>query len=237
MDLSESQRDELKRQAAIAAVDIVQSGMVVGLGSGSTAVFAIREIGRRLQVGELRNIQGLPTSDVVAREAQLAQIPLIALEKSTRVDVTIDGADEVDPQLNLIKGGGGALLREKIVAQSSHREIIVVDEMKLSPVLGTRHPLPVEVVPFAWQLQCDFLERLGSKVTLRQKADGTVYCTDQGNYILDCQFGPIHELDELAEQLAQRAGIVEHGLFLGIAHDLIVAGQGGIEHRSRPISA
>ena len=139
------------------------------------------------------------------------------------IDVTIDGADEVDPQLNLIKGGGGALLREKIVAQASRREIIVIDESKLSPQLGTHWPVPVEVLAYGWQSQARHLTFLGAKVTIRRNDDGSEFRTDQGNMILDAHFGPIADLEGLARKLAARAGILEHGLFLHLAHDVIVA--------------
>jgi ribose 5-phosphate isomerase A len=146
------------------------------------------------------------------------------------VDLTIDGADEVDPELNLIKGGGGALLHEKIVAQASLREIIIIDESKLSPVLGTHWPLPVEVVPFGGQSQKCFLTSLGARVTVRQQQDGTPFRTDQGNAIFDCAFGPILRPVELAAKLDARTGIVEHGLFVGLATEVIVAGADGIRH-------
>jgi ribose 5-phosphate isomerase A len=223
----------LKQQAAQFAVNFVQSGMVVGLGSGSTTLFAIRELGQRLQRRELIDIAGFPTSDAVASEAARVGIPLVSVERPPQVDLTIDGADEVDPELNLIKGGGGALLREKIVAQASRREVIIVDDSKLSPCLGTNWPLPVEVIPFGWDLQRRFIEDLGARVELRHRPDGRASVTDQQNFILDCHFGPIYDASRLARQLAERAGIVEHGLFIGVASDLVVAGQGGIQHRTR----
>ena len=142
--------------------------------------------------------------------------------------MTIDGADEVDPKLNLIKGGGGALLREKLVAQATAREIIVVDESKLSPCLGTKHVLPIEVLPFGWRSQARFLASLGAKYVVRQAPDGKQYLTDQGNLILDCDFGPIADLAKLASQLEGRAGIVEHGLFLNLTHLVVIAGSNGV---------
>jgi len=147
--------------------------------------------------------------------------------------LTIDGADEVDPNLDLIKGGGGALLREKIVAQASRREIIVVDESKLSPALGTRWAVPVEVVPFGWRTQALYLESLGADVNLRQDRNRKTFTTDQGNLILDCQFGPLSQPADLAAKLNSRTGIVEHGLFLDLATDLIVAGAEGVRHIER----
>ena len=150
-----------------------------------------------------------------------------------QIDLTIDGADEVDPAFNLIKGGGGALLREKIVAQASRREIIVIDEGKLSPRLGTKRALPVEVLPYGWQSQARFLEKLNAQVRVRRAADGSEMRTDQDNLILDCQFGPIADAEALARLLGDRAGIVEHGLFIGLADEIIVAGTDGIRHLRR----
>ncbi|HSF32331.1 MAG TPA: ribose-5-phosphate isomerase RpiA [Candidatus Tectomicrobia bacterium] len=218
-----------KQQAADRAVEYVQSGMVVGLGAGSTAHFAIRRIGDLLRQGRLRDIVGVPCSSAIEAEARSLGIPL-TLDPPGDVDLTIDGADEVDPELNLIKGGGGALLHEKIVAQISLQEIIIVDESKLSPALGTSWPLPVEVIPFGWHVQQRFLESLGAHVTMRQQHDGAPFKTDQGNLILDCDFGPIPRPAELAAQLNARAGIVEHGLFIGLATEVIVAGADGIRH-------
>ena len=222
----------LKQQTAEYAVTFVQSGMVLGLGAGSTAVFALRRIGQLLAEGTLRDIIGVPCSLQVEAEARRIGIPVTTLDDHPRLDLTIDGADEVDQDLNLIKGGGGALLREKIVAQASQREIIVVDEGKLSPHLGVKWAVPVEVIPFAWRAQVRFLEGLGARVVQRQR-DGEAYRTDQGNFILDCGFGPLTDPARLACQLAERAGIVEHGLFLGLATDLIVAGVSGVQHRRR----
>jgi ribose 5-phosphate isomerase A len=218
-----------KQQAAVRAVEYVQSGMVVGLGAGSTALLAVRRIGHLLRQGRLRDIVGVPCSSAIEAEARSLGIP-ITLDLPGDVDLTIDGADEVDPELNLIKGGGGALLHEKIVAQASRREIIVVDESKLSPALGTHWPLPVEVIPFGWHSQRRFLESLGAHVTLRQQRDGAPFKTDEGNLILDCGFGPIPQPAALAARLKARTGIVEHGLFIGLATEVIVAGAEGVRH-------
>jgi ribose 5-phosphate isomerase A len=214
-------------------VDFVKSGMVVGLGHGRTAIFAVRCLAQLLRDGQLQDIFGVPCSLQVEGEARCLGIPLTSLDEHPIVDVTIDGADEVDPHLNLIKGGGGALLREKIIAQASHREIIVVDESKLSPALGTHWPVPVEVIPFGWRSQAVYLELLGAKPILRLNSDGTPFKTDQGNLILDCNFGPISDPARLAARLGERAGIVEHGLFLGLATDVIVAGAEGVRHLKR----
>lgn len=223
----------LKMQAAHRAVEFVESGMVVGLGHGSTAVHAVRRLAELLHKGQLRDILGVPVSSVIQQEAQKLDIPLITLEDHPVVDLTFDGADEVDPNLNVIKGGGGALLREKIVAQASRREIIMVDEFKLSPLLGTHWAVPVEVIPFGWLTQVKFLESLDARVTLRRDANDEPFVTDQGNLILDCDFGPIADPESLSARLNERVGIVEHGLFLGLATDLIIAGRDGVRHVKR----
>ncbi len=224
---------ELKRAAALRAVEFVRSGMKVGLGTGSTAIYATRQIAELLKTGELRDILAFATSKATDEQARRLGIPMLSDDLPSNLDVTIDGADEVDPELNLIKGGGGALLREKIVAQASAREIIVVDETKPSPRLGTHHPVPVEVLPFAWLSQARFLESLGAKYTIRKNHDGTQFVTDSGNMILDCNFGPIADARRLAAMLNARAGIVEHGLFIDLATDLIVASAQGIQTRAR----
>ena len=222
----------LKQQAAEFALQFVQSGMTLGLGSGSTALFATRGIGRRIRAGDLKEVIAIPTSLAIEAEARALGIPLTTLEDHPQIDVTIDGADEVDPELNLIKGGGGALLREKIVAQATRRQIIVVDESKLSDQLGTRWAVPIEVIPFGWTAQAAFLQSLGAAPKLRRQGDGP-YLTDQDNFILDCHFGKIEDPSWLAEAIKGRAGIVEHGLFIRLAHDVIVAGQSGLRHLSR----
>src|SRR4051794_39464715 len=224
-----------KEEAALRAVEWVESGMVVGLGAGSTAAFAVRRIAELLRQGQLHDVVGIPCSRDVGATAQRLGIPLATLEERAAIDVTIDGADEVDPDLNLIKGGGGCLLHEKIVAQASQREIIIVDASKPSPRLGTRWALPVEVVPFGWGSQRRFLEALGAKVTVRQTAGGELFRTDEGHFILDANFGPIEDPQALARKLIDRVGIVEHGLFIGLATDLLIASDDGVEHLTRPI--
>jgi len=223
-----------KRQAGERAASLVQSGMVVGLGTGSTAMFAIRRIADLLRDRELRDILTIATSRATDAAARALGIPMLTDDIPGEIDLTIDGADEVDPTLNLIKGGGGALLREKIVAQASRREIIVVDADKLSPRLGTHWALPVEVLEFGWRSQAHFLESLGAAVTPRM-ADGDLYRTDQGNIVLDSRFGPIPNPTVLAGTLDSRAGLIEHGLFIGIASDVIVAGKDGLRHLRRTI--
>ena len=233
MTLKVNKIQKLKQQAAERAVECIESGMVVGLGHGSTALFAVRRIAELLNAGKLSEILGVPCSLQVEEEARQLGIPLGTLDEHPIIDVTIDGADEVDPNLDLIKGGGGALLREKIVAQASLREIIVVEESKLSPTLGTRWPVPVEVIPFGWRSQISFLESLGARVTVRQASGERRFITDQGNLILDCNFGPLSQPAQIARELNQRTGIVEHGLFLGLTTDVIVAGEKGVRHLTR----
>ena len=233
MDVVKKDTQELKKQAAERAVEFIESGMVVGLGHGSTAIFAVQRIAELLKGGELSEVLGVPCSSQVEEEARNLGIPLTTFDEHPVIDLTIDGADEVDGNLDLIKGGGGALLREKIVAQASRREIIVVDESKLSPALGTRRAVPVEVIPFGWQSQALYLESLGATVILRKDGNGEIFSTDQGNLILDSNLGPISNPESLAEALNARTGIVEHGLFLGLATDLIVANTEGIYHRTR----
>ncbi len=221
-------RARFKHDAAVAAANDIASGMAIGLGTGSTAILASRRIAERLRTGDLRDVVAYATSIAVADEAAALGIPLLDDDLPRELDVTIDGADEVDPHLDLIKGGGGAFTREKLVAQASRREVIVVDESKLSARLGTRFPLPVEVLAFGWSAQARFCENLGAEVSLRTGADGAPFLTDQGNYVLDCAFGPIDDAPALAERLAARAGIVEHGLFLGLTSELVVAGPDGV---------
>ncbi len=222
----------LKKAAAEYAVRYIESGMTVGLGTGSTAIFAIRRVGALLASGELKNIVCFATSRASKNAAVELGLPILPDDLPRNIDVTIDGADEVDPELNLIKGGGGALLREKLVAQATAREVIVVDESKLSPRLGTQHVLPVEVLPFGWCSQARFLESLGAKYVVRQATGGEEYRTDQGNMILDCDFGPITDPASLALTLERRAGIVEHGLFLGLTHLVVVSSAAGVREIS-----
>ncbi len=235
----------LKQQAADQVLTYIKSGMIVGLGAGSTAILAVRGLAEKLARGELTDILGIPCSRVIEAEARRLGIPLTTLEDHAPdefghvIDFTFDGADEVDPALNLIKGGGGALLREKLVAQSSRYEVIIVDESKLSPALGNHWAVPVEVIPFGWRTQFAYLESLGAHPTLRpapdraRSGDGTPFVTDQGNYILDSAFGPIEDPVGLGARLDARTGIVCHGLFLGLANEVIVAGASGIRYLKR----
>ena len=234
LDARHQEQDAEKRAAAQRAVGLIRPGMIVGLGTGSTADFALHYLVGRLADGELAELVGIPTSEKVAAEARRMGIPLTSLDEHPVIDLTIDGADEVDPDWNLIKGGGGALLREKIVAQASQREVIVVDHTKRSARLGTRHSVPVEVARFGWRPEALHLEALGATVSLRRGKDGSPFRTDQGNLILDAGFGPIDDIAGLAASLLARAGVAEVGLFSGLATDLIIATPSGVDHQERP---
>ena len=217
-----------KRRAAVATLSLVESGMTLGLGSGSTFAHALTAIAARLASGELRDIQGIPSSAATAARARQLGIPLAPLTGNLRINLTIDGADEISPQRHLIKGGGGALLREKLIAEASDRLAIAADESKRVPQLGA-FPLPVEVLPFGWERQAHFLAELGAEVTRRKCTTGAPYRTDNGHYILDCAFGAIDEPASLASAIKARTGIVEHGLFLGLATDVFVATATGVD--------
>jgi ribose 5-phosphate isomerase A len=224
-----SSRQSQKRRAAESAVALVESGMVVGLGAGSTATLAVERLAALVAEGQLRDLVCIPCSDEVERHARGLGLPVCALSERPHIDITIDGADEVDPRLDLIKGAGGALLHEKMVAQASRREVIIVDEGKLSPCLGTHSALPVEVFPFGWRAEEVFLQGLGATPVLRMNG-GTPLVTGEGNYILDCRLGPIADPRALAAALDGRAGVAGHGLFLGLATDVFVGGDTAVRH-------
>ncbi len=208
-----------KEAAGRAAAKLVRDGDIVGLGTGSTAYFAVLELGERVKSG--LKIIGIPTSVATAELARAVGIPLSTLDEHPEIDITIDGADEIDPQLRLIKGGGGALLREKIIASASKKMVVVADSSKIVPVLG-KFPLPVEIVPFARAVLEKKIAALGASCKLRARADGTVFVTDEGHHILDCSFGKIADPAALARALSDLPGVVEHGLFIGLAKMALV---------------
>jgi len=221
-------RDVHKRAAAEAAAGMVEHGMIVGLGTGSTARFAIDALIRRVREG--LSIRAIPTSERSAAQAREGGIPLTGFAEHRRIDVTIDGADEIElGTLNLIKGLGGALLREKIVAAASDRLIIVADEPKLVERLGGTAPVPVEVVPFGWETTADRLRRLGTDPQPRRDPGAQLYCTDGGNRILDCRFPAIADPAGLDRAIGQIVGVVETGLFIGMARLALVAGDDGVQ--------
>ena len=223
-----------KQAAAEHGAGLVKSGMVLGLGSGTTSTLMVQAVGRKLREGTLRDVSGVPSSSGIAAVARESGVPLTTLDDQPRLDLNLDGADEVDPNLGLIKGLGGALLWEKIVATASRQVVILVDDTKLVTRLGTKAPLPVEVVPFGWKTHLAFVESLGGKPTLRTEPDGRPFVTDEGNYILHCRFeGGIANPVEVEARLLGRAGVVGTGLFLGVADQVIVGRADGVEVLTR----
>jgi ribose 5-phosphate isomerase A len=221
-------RDELKRAAALRAIEEVEDGMVVGLGTGSTAAFVVEGLAARVAAG-LR-VVGIPTSERTAAQARRLGIPIATFAEHQRLDLTIDGADEVAlGTLDLIKGLGGALLREKIVAAASNRLIIVVDQEKLVERLGEHTPVPVEVTKFGWQVTAVALARLGCTPQRRYTSGEQPYVTDGGNYILDCRFGPLADPSIIERRIAKTVGTVESGLFVGRTAIVVVASTSGVE--------
>jgi ribose 5-phosphate isomerase A len=219
------EEQEMKKQAAEKAVQYVEDGMIVGLGTGSTVEFAIKKLGELVKDG--LKIEGIPTSLKTKRLATELKIPLRELDDHTDIDVTIDGADEVDSNLNLIKGGGGALTREKIIAYHSKKVIIIVDETKIVKGLGCDSFLPVEVIKFGWPAIKKALEGLGCTGELRKIMD-EAFITDNQNYILDCDFGKIAEPEVLEKEINNIPGVLENGLFIGLADEVIVGSKQGI---------
>jgi len=219
-------KEELKKLAGEKAVDYIEDGMVVGLGTGSTVEYSLKKIGKLVRSG--LKIKGIPTSVHTKRIAIKEQIPLTSLDVNPIIDLTIDGADEVDSDLNLIKGGGGALAREKIIAFNSTKVIIVIDDSKIVKALGIDFPLPVEVMKFGWTSTQKTLEELGCNVELRKIMGNEPYITDNSNYILDCEFERIEEPEQLEININNIPGVVENGLFIGLVDEVIVGGKQGI---------
>ena len=224
--------DEAKEAAARASLQFVRDGDVVGLGSGSTATHAVRLLAGRVQAG--LKIRGIPTSNETRDLATSLGVPLVTFDEIQQIDVTIDGADEIDPQLRLIKGGGGALLHEKIVAFASRQFVVVADSSKQVSALGS-FPLPVEVIAFAQALVKREIQALGASVKLR-KLSGSAFVTQEGHHILDCSFGQITDPQALAMRLSNIPGIVEHGLFIDLASVALVATGDNVIETRRPLS-
>jgi ribose 5-phosphate isomerase A len=223
-----SAQDEWKKAVAEAATKLVEDGMIVGLGSGSTAALFIAALARRMSNEHLR-IVGVPTSLHTEQQARGLNIPLATVAERPSIDLNIDGADEVVPgPLFLIKGHGGALLREKIVASCSKRMAVVADETKIVNRLGSLVSVPVEIVPFGWEATQRKLEAAGAKPSLRTNPDGKPYITDGGHYILNCAFGPMDNPRDVADRLDHVVGVVEHGLFLQYATEALIAGRDGV---------
>ena len=220
------EKEELKKLAGEKAVEHIEDGMIVGLGTGSTVEYTLRKLGKLVREG--LKIKGIPTSIHTQRIAKEEKIPLTTLDENPEIDLTIEGADEVDSNLNLIKGGGGALLREKIIAFNSKKVIIVIDDSKVVKALGIDFPLPVEVTKFGWTSTKRTLEQLECEVELRKIMGEEPYITDNSNYILDCEFERITDPEQLAINLSNIPGVVEHGLFIGLVDEVIVGGKGGI---------
>jgi ribose 5-phosphate isomerase A len=229
--------DGLKRQAAARALEHVQNGMKLGLGTGSTAKHFVELLGQRVRGG--LNVVGVPTSEATRADAVRCGIPLTTLEDIDRLDLTVDGADEIDPLLNLIKGGGGALLREKIVAAASDRMIVIADDSKWVGVLG-RFPLPVEVIPFGLAATQRAIGKafaqtgVSGQMVVRNGKDGHVFVTDGGHWIIDAHLGRISDAPRLADLLTSIPGVVEHGLFIGLANLAMLASPQGIRVVERP---
>ena len=229
--------DELKRQAAAKALEAVQDGMKLGLGTGSTAKHFVDLLGERVKGG--LKVTGVPTSEATRIQAEQCGVPLTTLDEIDHLDLTVDGADEADPDLNLIKGGGGALLREKIVAAASDRMIVIADDSKWVPKLG-RFPLPIEVIPFGLGATRRGIESvfaqcgLTGPMAVRQGKDGHAFVTDGGHWILDAQLGTITDAPRLGALLGAIPGVVEHGLFIGLAKTIVLAGSDGIRVVERP---
>jgi len=221
------EREELKKLAGEEAVKYVKDGMIVGLGTGSTIEYTLRKLGEKVKEG--LKIQGIPTSIHTKRIAKEENIPLTTLEENPEIDLTIDGADEVDSYLNLIKGGGGALTREKIIAFNSKKVIIVIDDSKVVKALGIDFPLPVEVIKFGWTSTKKTIEEFGCEVKLREIMDNEPYITDNGNYILDCEFERIEDPEKLDTDLNLIPGVVETGLFIGLVNEVIVGSKSGVK--------
>ena len=224
-------KDASKKRAAENALNLIRDGQIVGLGTGSTAKFAIEGLGRLVREG--LSVKGVPTSIATERMAIQLGIPLVDLNDAGTIDITLDGADEIDPDFNMIKGGGGALTREKLVALASTKRVILVDESKLVSRLGVSRQLPIEVLPFSWTMSARLISGLGCLANLRRQGE-MPFVTDNGNHILDCEFGPIEDAAKLEKLIKLLPGVVDSGLFIGIADTLVIGFDDRVEIRERP---
>ena len=227
MTLTKEQQDELKKEAARSALEFVEDRMVLGLGTGSTVRFLLYQLAEKIKSENLE-IVGIPTSIETESLAKELNIPLTNLKDHPVIDVTVDGADEVDPNFNLIKGMGGALLREKIVAKNTKKEVIIVDYTKMVNKLGTKSPLPVEVLPFGWSSCARLLKEFGCEVSLRKK-DNEIALSDNNNYFIDCKFDSIDDPQDLEMKINNIPGVIENGLFINLTESVIVASPSGVE--------
>jgi ribose 5-phosphate isomerase A len=225
---------DAKQRAGEAALQHVKDGMIIGLGTGSTAKYFIEAVAAALRNGHLRDIRAVPTSVNSEKLAVQSGLTVVTFAQTTKIDLTVDGADEIAPDLTLIKGLGGALLREKLVAQNSTKLVIIAGADKLVTKLGTKSPLPVEVTRFGFEASERYLRDLGCTPTLRRQQDGSILVTDNGNYIFDCKFTEIADPKELNLKLATRAGIVESGLFIDLTHTAIIADDAAVWTIAKP---
>jgi len=216
----------MKKLAGEKAVEKIEDGMILGLGTGSTVEYTLKKLAEEVKNG--LKIKGIPTSNQTKKLAKQYQIPLIDLDETIEIDLTIDGADEVDGELNLIKGGGGALTREKIIAHHSNKVIIVIDETKVVKGLGVDTPVPVEIVKFSWKATKKALEQLGCTTELREVMQGEPFITDNSGYILDCDFGKINDPEELEININKIPGVIENGLFIELADEVIAGSKQGL---------
>ncbi|HSH79309.1 MAG TPA: ribose-5-phosphate isomerase RpiA [Herpetosiphonaceae bacterium] len=224
-------QDEQKREAATATAALVQPGMRLGLGSGSTVRLVVEMLAARASRNEVHDLVIVAASSTTEAALRRASLPVYSLDDHPRLDLAIDGADEVDASLAMIKGGGGALLRERIVLAAARERVIAVDASKIVPILGSQWPVPVEVARFGWRVAEDALRQLGAQPVLRMERALPVV-TDEGNYLLDCAFGPIHDPRQLAASIAGLPGVMAHGIFLDLVDRLLIAGRDGVEVRT-----
>jgi len=230
--IAQDEQAQQKQAVAQASAAVVQSGMRLGLGSGTTVALVVAEVGRRVQAGEVGDLTLVAASRRTEAAITQAGLAFTTLDQVPELDLAVDGADEIDDDFAMIKGGGGALLRERIVLAAATQRLIVVDSTKLVPLLGTHWPVPVEVVQFGWRVAERLLTGLGATPTMRMSG-GAAFVTDEGNYVLDCTFGQIQNPTKLAAELSGLPGVVAHGIFVGLADRLLISGRDGVRMRNR----